>query len=148
MELQENIERALKDAMREKDENKRNAIRLLLTAIKVKEKEIKRQPNETEIQQLISYQIKQRRDSSEQYTKGGRQDLANNEEEEIRILQAFLPEALSPEDLDKLVDESVAEVGAETIKDMGKVMKNLMPKIAGRADGKLVNELVRKKLQP
>lgn len=148
MELEERIDHALKDAIRGKDENKRNAIRLLLTALKVKEKELKRKPLEVEIQQLISSQIKQRRDSSEQYTRGGRKDLADKEEAEILILQAFLPEALSAETLEKLIDEAVAETGATAAKDMGKVMKSLMPKIAGRADGKLVNELVRKRLQP
>jgi uncharacterized protein len=146
MSLQQEIEQALKDAMREKNENKRNAVRLLLTAIKVKEKELRRLPNELEIQQLISTQIKQRRDSVEQYTKANRRDLAGMEEEEISVLQAFLPEALTPEALEGLVDEVIAEVGAQSAKDMGKVMKALMPKIGGRADGKAVNELVRRKL--
>ncbi len=146
MELQERIDLALKDAIREKNENKRNAIRLLLTVLKVKEKELKRKPDETEIQQLISSQIKQRRDSSEQYKKGGRQDLADKEEDEIRILQEFLPEALGSEELERLIDEALAETGASTAKEMGKVMKCLMPKIAGRAEGKVVNDLVRKKL--
>lgn len=146
MELQERIEHALKDAMREKNEDKRNAIRLLLTAIKVKEKELKRSLTEAEIQQAISSQIKQRRDSVEQYTRGGRQELVVKEEEEIRILQAFLPEALPIEALERMVDEAIAEVGAKSAKEMGKVMKNLMPKVAGRADGKQLNELVRKKL--
>jgi len=147
MELQKRIENALKEAMREKDENKRNAIRSLLTAIKNKEKEIKRQPNEMEIQQLISSQVKQRRDAAEQYAGAGRQDLAGKEETEIAVLQEFLPEALSPEALGSLIDEAIAEVGAQSLKDMGRVMKVLMPKVAGRAEGKQVNELVRQKLQ-
>jgi uncharacterized protein YqeY len=147
MELLQRIEQGLKDAMREKDENKRNAIRLLLTAIKNKEKELRRSPDEGEIQQLIVSQIKQRRDSIEQYVKAGRQELAAREEAEIGILQTFLPEALSPEELSKLIDEALAEAGAQSVKEMGKVMKILMPKVAGRADGKQVNELVRQKLQ-
>jgi uncharacterized protein len=146
MELPERIERALKDAIREKSEDKRNAIRLLLTAIKVKEKELKRALSEGEIQQTISSQIKQRRDSIEQYLKAERGDLAAREEEEIRILQEFLPEALSPEALGRLIDEAIAEVGAHSVKEMGKVMKALMPKVSGRAEGKQVNELVREKL--
>jgi uncharacterized protein YqeY len=145
--LQLRIEQALKDAIRSKDEDKRNALRLLLTALKVKEKELKRLPNEAEMIQVVSSQIKQRRDSVEQYIKAGRQDLADREEMEIRSLEIFLPEAISPEELAKLVDDAIAEAGALSAKDMGKVMKTLMPKVAGRADGKTVNELVRRKLQ-
>lgn len=146
MELQGRIEQALKDAMREKSEIKRDALRMLLTALKLKEKEFKRQPTELETQQVISNLIKQRRDSSEQYKTGGRKDLADKEESEILVLQAFLPRQLSPEELEKLVTEAVSEAGAVSQKDMGRVMKVLMPKIAGRADGKVVNELVRAKL--
>jgi uncharacterized protein len=147
MELQERIEQALKEAIREQSENKRNAIRLLLTAIKVKEKEHKRALNETEAQQVIASQIKQRRDSMDQYLAAKRADLAAVEEDEIRILQAFLPEALTTDTLERLVAKAIAEVGAQSGKDMGRVMKALMPKVAGRADGKLVNELVRAKLK-
>ncbi len=145
--LQSRIESALKDAMRSKDEDSRNALRLLLTALKVKEKELKRLPNEAEIQQVILSQIKQRRDSVEQYQKAARMDLVEKEEREIRVLQTFLPEAMSAGDLEKLIDEIIAEVGAVSAKDMGRVMKALMPKVAGRAEGKAVNETVRKRLQ-
>jgi len=145
--LQERIEQALKEAIREKHENKRNAIRLLLTAVKVKEKELKRALDEMEAQQVIASQIKQRRDAVDQYQLAQRADLAASEEDEIRILQAFLPAALTPEALEKLVVEVIAELGAQSAKDMGRVMKALMPKVAGRADGKQVNELVRSRLQ-
>ena len=147
MELFQRIEATLKEAMRARDESKLNAVRLLLTAMKVKEKEIKRSLNEGEIQQVISGQIKQRRDSIEQYGKADRRDLAESEEEEIRVLQAFLPEPLGEEELERIVAETVSELGAVSARDMGRVMKALMPKVAGRADGKLVNELVRKNLQ-
>jgi len=146
MELQQQIEQALKSAMREKNETKRDALRMLLTALKVKEKELKRQPAEAEIQQTITSLIKQRRDSAEQYRTGGREELAAKEEAEIIVLQAFLPKQLSAGELEKLVDEAIAEAGAASPKEMGKVMKVLMPKTAGRADGKQVNEMVRKKL--
>jgi uncharacterized protein len=146
MELQERIDQALKEAIREQSENKRNAIRLLLTAIKVKEKEHKRVLNESEIQQVVASQIKQRRDSVDQYLAAKRADRAAVEEDEIRILQAFLPEALTTDTLERFVTEAIAEVGAQSVKDMGKVMKALMPKVTGRADGKQVNELVRAKL--
>lgn len=147
MKLQERIEQALKEAIREKHENKRNAIRLLLTALKVKEKELKRALDEMETQQVIASQIKQRRDAVDQYQLAQRADLAASEEDEIRILQAFLPAALTPEALEKLVVEVIAELGAQSAKDMGRVMKALMPKVAGRADGKQVNDLVRSRLQ-
>lgn len=147
MELQACIEQALKVAIREKNENQRNAIRLLLTALKMKEKELKRALSEAETQHVIASQIKQRRDSVEQYQAAQRADLAAIEEDEIRILQAFLPEALSIEELERLVLEAIAETGAQSSKDMGKVMKALMPKVGSRADGKQVNELVRAKLQ-
>ncbi|MHC1726735.1 MAG: GatB/YqeY domain-containing protein [Syntrophobacteraceae bacterium] len=146
MELQGRIEQALKDAMREKSEVKRDALRMLLTALKLKEKEFKRRPNEAETQQVISNLIKQRRDSAEQYKAGGRKELAEKEESEILVLQVFQPQQLLSEELDKLVSEAVAEAGAVSQKDMGRVMKILMPKITGRADGKVVNELVRAKL--
>lgn len=147
MELGRRIEEALKEAMKARDENRLNAVRLLMTALKVKEKEARRSLNEAEIQQVISGQIKQRRDSIEQYGKAGRQDLALKEEEEVRVLQGFLPEPLGEEELEGIVAEAVSEVGATSARDMGKVMKVLMPRVAGKADGKLVNELVRKRLQ-
>lgn len=146
MELNERIEGALKDAIRNKNENAKDALRMLLTSLKVKEKEIRRKPNETEIQQLISTLIKQRHDSVALYKKGGREDLATKEEEEIRVLLDFLPQQLSSGELEKMVDDAVSESGAASQKDMGRVMKILMPKVAGRADGKMVNELVRRRL--
>ncbi len=147
MELQQRIESELKNAIREKDETRRTAIRMLLTAMKNKEKELRRPPDDTEIQQIISSQVKQRKDSVEQYLKGGRKDLAEKEEAEILVLQAFLPEQLPLDALEKLVDETVQEVGAHSVQDVGKVMKAVMPKVAGKADGKQVNELVRRRLQ-
>lgn len=148
MELLAQIEQDLKTAMKERDETRRDALRMLLTAIKVKEKEIKHLPDEAQIRQVISSQIKQRRDAAEQFTQGGRKDLAEKEEAELRILQGFLPEALSRDALEALVDEVIGEVGASGPKDMGRVMKALMPRLEGRADGKMVNEVVRSKLQP
>jgi hypothetical protein len=146
MDLRARIDEALKNAIREKNETAKDALRLLITALKVKEKEIKRQPAEAEIYQVISGLIKQRRDSAQQYTEGGRPELAAKEEDEIRILQDFAPRQLSTDELEKMVDEAVAEAGASSRKDMGRVMKILMPKTAGRADGKIVNELVLRRL--
>ncbi len=146
MELQRRIDAALKEAIRARQESRLNALRLLLTAVKVKEKELKRPLEEAEMQQVIASQIKQRRDSADQYLLGGREDLAALEKEEIEVLQSFLPEQLAPEALAQIVEAVIAESGAQSAKDMGKVMKLLMPRVAGRADGKLVNEMVRSKL--
>ena len=146
MELYQRIEDALKKAIREKNDTAKDALRMLLTSLKLKEKEIRRQPTETEIHQIISSLVKQRHDSVEQYNAGGRPDLAQKEEDEIRILQDFLPQQLSSEELARMVEEAVSEAGVTSLKDMGRVMKILMPRVAGRADGKKVNELVRSKL--
>ncbi|MDR3567875.1 MAG: GatB/YqeY domain-containing protein [Syntrophobacteraceae bacterium] len=146
MELHQKVEEALKGAMREKNETAKDALRMLLTALKVKEKEIKRQPAEAEILQVVSNLIKQRRDSADQFKAGGRAELAAKEEEEIRVLENFLPPQLSIEELEKMVEEAVSKSGAASIKDMGRVMKLLIPELGGRADGKVVNELVRRKL--
>jgi len=146
MELLARIEEALKNAIRGKNETAKDALRMLLTSVKVKEKDIRRQPSETEIHQVISSLIKQRHDSVELYRKGGRADLASKEEDEIRVLQDFLPQQLSLEEVETMVSEAVSEAGVTSPNDMGRVMKILMPKVAGRAEGKVVNELVRSKL--
>jgi uncharacterized protein len=146
MELFARIEEALKKAIRAKNETAKDALRMLLTSLKVKEKEIRRQPSETEIHQVISSLVKQRHDSVAQYREGGRTDLAAKEEDEIRVLEDFLPPQLSFEELETMVGEAVSEAGAASLKDMGRVMKILMPKVAGRAEGKTVNELVRRRL--
>lgn len=143
VELLDEIEQALKDAIKSRNEDKRNALRMLLTAIKNKEKELRRQPTEPEIRQLIAGAIKQRKDSIEQFVRGGRTDLAEKENKEMEILQSFLPQPLEPEALTALIVEAIRETGAASLKDMGKVMKVLMPRVAGRADGKTVQEMVR-----
>ena len=143
MTLLDQIHADLKEAMRARDSVRLGALRLILTAVKNKEKEVKRKVEEKEVLQIISNQIKQRKDSIEQYKKGGRKDLVEKEEQELKILQAYMPEQLSEEELKKLVEETIKEVGATTVKDLGKVMKAIMPEVAGRADGKEVNQLVR-----
>lgn len=146
MELLQRIEQALKEAIRSQDEDRRNALRMLLTAIKNKEKELRRQPSESEIHQLIAGAIKQRKDSIEQFVRGGRKDLADKENKEMEVLASFLPTPLEPEALKHLIQEAIRETGANSVKDMGKVMKVLMPRVAGRADGKTVNDMVRAQL--
>lgn len=146
MELRQKVEEALKEAIRDRNETAKDALRMLLTSLKVKEKEIKRRPVESETHQVISNLVKQRRDSAEQFRAGGRAELAAKEEDEIRVLENFLPPQLSIEELEKMVEEAVSKSGAASVKDMGRVMKLLMPEVAGRADGKVINELVRLKL--
>lgn len=146
MSLQEEISAALKDGMRAKDEAKLASLRLVLTAIKKKEKEVRRSLEDPEVIAVVSSQIKQRRESIDQYRKAGRQDLADVEEREIQVLQNFMPEQLSEEEMSQAVDEVIAEVGAASIKDMGKVMKATMAKLAGRADGRAINAMVKAKL--
>lgn len=146
MNIHGEISAALKDAMREKDEAKLTSLRSVLTAIKNREKDVHRPLEDPEIILLISTQIKQRKESIDLYRKGGRQDLVRAEEREIQILQAYMPEAISVEEMSQTLDEVISEVGALSIKDMGKVMKAAMAKLAGRADGRAINEMVRKKL--
>lgn len=146
MELSKRLEEALKDAIREKDATRRDAIRMAITGVKNKEKDLRRAPTDAEIEQIIGSQIKQRKDSIEQYLQGGRPELAAKEEEEMKILMRFLPEQLSTGEIERLVSEAVEESGAKSAKEIGKVMKLLMPKVSGKADGKLVNEIVRRKL--
>jgi uncharacterized protein len=147
MGLQEIVQQTLKGAIREQDELKRNAVRLLLTAMKYKEKELRRQLTEEEITQAISSQIKQRRESVEQYLQASRPDLADQEEKEIQVLQSFLPEPLANAELEQLIAGVISETGAQFAKDMGMVMKAIMPLVSGRSDGKRVSELVRQKLR-
>lgn len=148
MELYREVEEALKNAIRDRNETAKDALRMLLSSLKVKEKELKRRPEEPEIRQVIANLVKQRRDSAEQFRTGGRAELAAKEEDEIGVLEKFLPPQLSIGDLEKLVEQAVSESGAASMKDMGRVMKLLMPEVGGRADGKVVNELVRRKLDP
>jgi len=146
MSLLDQIHSDLKEAMKAKDSIRLGALRLILTAVKNKEKELRRELEEREVLQIVSNQIKQRKDSIEQYRKGGREDLVQKEEQELEILQAYMPQQLSEEELEKLVTETIKEVGATSVKDLGKVMKAIMPRIAGRAVGKVVNQMVRAQL--
>lgn len=146
MSLQDEISADLKDAMRAKDEAKLSSLRLVLTAIKKREKEVLRSLEDQEVISVISTQIKQRRESIDQYRKAGRKDLVKAEENELQVLQAYMPEQLTEEEMSQALDQVIAEVGAASMKDMGKVMKAAMAKLAGRADGRVINEMVKVKL--
>jgi hypothetical protein len=146
MSIQAEISAALKDAMREKNEAKLTSLRSVLTAIKNREKEVRRSLENPEIIALISTQIKQRKESIDHYRQAGRDDLVKAEESELQILQGYMPEELSAEEMSQALDGVISEVGAVSIKDMGKVMKAAMAKLAGRADGRAINEMVKEKL--
>lgn len=146
MSLQEQISAALTDAMRARDEVKMATLRLVLTAIKKREKEARSLLEDQEVISVITTQIKQRRESIEQYRKAGREDLAQTEENELQILQGYMPEQVSEEEISNTLDEIIAEVGAVSMKDMGKVMKAAMAKLAGKAEGGAINAMVKEKL--
>lgn len=148
MGLREQLDADMKTAMKEKDQNTLSTIRMIKSAMKYKEVEpgAAGPLDDTGILQVLTTEIKKRRDSVSEYEKAGRQDLADKEQAEIAVLQRYLPAQLSEAEIDKLVEETIAEVGAQGPKDMGKVMKAIGPKTTGRADGKLVADRVKQKL--
>lgn len=147
MPLIDTISRDIAEAMRAKDQVRLGALRLAKAALVNREVEKGRALEEAEAQQVMASLLKQRRDSVEQFTKFGRDELARREQAEIAVLEAYVPPAASQEDVDRAIAEAIAETGAASPKDVGKVMKTVMPKLAGRTvDGKTVNELVRRKL--
>jgi len=143
----EDINRAIADAMKAKDAARLAPLRMLKAALMNREVERGRALDENESRQVVSALVKQRRDSIEQFTKGGRKDLADKETAEIAVLEAYLPAAVGGADLERAVDAAIASTGASAPKDMGRVMKAVMADLAGKTvDGKAVNELVRRKL--
>ena len=147
MGLGEQIVTDLNDAMKARDVVRTGTLRMVKAALMNRKIEAGHELSDPEILSILAYLIKQRKDSVEQYTQGGRMELASKEEAEIKIIETYLPPALSDEDLGRIVTESIADSGATSIKDMGKVMKSVMAKLAGQTvDGKVVSELVRSKL--
>ena len=141
------ISSAIAEAMRKHDPVRLSALRMLKAALMNREVERGRALDASESQQVVASLVKQRRDSIEQFTSGGRQDLADKESAEIRVLETYLPPAADPAVIDRAVADAIAETGATSAKDMGRVMKAAMAKLAGQSvDGKTVNELVRAKL--
>jgi uncharacterized protein YqeY len=147
MALVEDVSRAITEAMKAKDSQRLAALRMLKAAFMNREVERGRALDENEARQVVSALVKQRRDSIEQFTKGGRKDLADKETAEIAVLESYLPPAIDTAELERAVDAAIASTGATSAKDMGKVMKSVMAELAGKTvDGKAVNELVRRKL--
>ena len=147
MSLNNKVAADITAAMKAKDAARLSALRMLKAAIMNKGVEKGRDLEDAEIMQVVSSLVKQRRDSIEQFSKAGRTDLVDKETGEVAVLEAYLPPAVTAEEIDAAVTAAIAETGASSPKDMGKVMKAVMPKLAGKnADGKVVNEAVRRKL--
>lgn len=147
MTMKLDLNNALKQAMLDKDETRKNTLRMLLTAIKLAEVEKGSELDDASIFSLVHKEIKMRKETIEGAQKAGRQDLISQSEAEITVLELFLPKMMSPDELSSLVKSVIDEVGASTLADTGKVMKALMPKVQGRAPGDQVSQMVRSLLQ-
>ncbi len=143
MDLNVKINAEMITAAKAKDKIRLSAIRMLKTALHNKEIELIRPLNETETLQLLAAIVKQRKDSIEQFAKGGRTDLVEKEEAELKVIQEFMPAQMSEAEVEAIIKKAIAEAGAVSVKDMGKVMKVLMPQLTGKADGKMVGEKVK-----
>ncbi len=148
MSLKAQLMEDMKAAMKAKEAGKQKlaVIRMVRSAIRQTEIDGKKELDDNDVIALISKEVKMRRDSIEEFKKGGRQDLVDQTEAEIAVLMPYLPQQLSEDEVRALVKEAIAATGASTPKDMGKVMGKLMPKVKGRADGKMVNTIVRELL--
>ena len=140
------IESELKDAMRAGDASRRDALRLILNSLRSASKELGRDLQEAEELQVLQRERKRRIEAAEAFRSGGREEQAQGEEGELAVLEEFMPSPLSEEELEEIVDDVIAEVGATSIGDLGRVMADVMPQVAGRADGAAVSQLVREKL--
>jgi uncharacterized protein YqeY len=146
MGIKERLTEDMKCAAKEKEKSKLSTLRLALAAVQNKEKELRKELSDQEMIQVISGLIKRGKESIEQFKAGQREDLVAKEKKELEVLQAFLPQQLTLEELEAEISKALEETGVSTPQEMGKVMKVLMSRIAGRAEGKVVNELVRKRL--
>jgi uncharacterized protein len=144
--LIERIDSELKDAMRARDAERRDTLRLILSSLKGAEKELQRPLSEEEELQVLQRERKKRVEAAEAFRSGGREEQASSEERELAVLEEFMPEPLSEEELEEIVDDVIAEVGATSMRDLGRVMADVMPQVSGRADGSVVSQLVREKL--
>ena len=143
MSLYDTIDSDLKGALKSKDSIRVSTLRMVRTALKNKEVELRRKLDEPEILRIFAQQAKQHKDSIEQYERGGRHDLADKEKQELAILESYLPSQLGEEELRSVIKAIIAETGASGVKDIGKVMKEAMVRLAGKADGKIVNKIVK-----
>ena len=146
MSFKDKINRETILAAKAQDKIRLSALRMLKSGLHNREIELKRELEEAEFLQLLASMVKQRKDSIDQFAKGGRADLVAGEEEELKVIESYLPAPLSEADLDEAVSAAIREAGATGVRDLGKVMKILMPRVAGKADGKGVGEKVKARL--
>ena len=146
MSLIATLQRELTAAMKEREADRRDALRLILSSLQSAEKELQRPLTEDEELQVLQRERKRRLESIEAFVAAGRPVQAAKEEGELEVLEEFMPEPLSEEALERIVDDAIAEVGATSMRDLGRVMADVMPQIAGRADGSAVSQIVREKL--
>jgi uncharacterized protein len=146
MSLIERIEGELKQAMRARDRERTDALRLTLASLRSAEKELARPLKDDEELQVLQRERKRRTEAAEAFRDGGRAEQADKEERELEVIQEFMPEPVSDEELERIIDDAIAETGATSLRDLGRVMADVMPQVAGRADGSTVSQLVREKL--
>ena len=146
MSLIAEIKSQLEDAMREGDAARRDALRLILSSLQGAEKELQRPLSDDEELQVLQRERKKRVEAAEAFRNAGREEQADKEEDELDVLEEFMPEPMSEDELEEIVDDVIAEVGATSMRDIGRVMADVMPQVAGRADGSAVSQIVREKL--
>ena len=144
--MKEQLLQDLKEAMREKDTIKKDAITMLRASILQVEKDTQKTLNDDEICAIVAKEVKKRKESLKEYEEANREDIVESLKREIEVLSKYLPEQLTKEEIEKLVEQAIVESQATSMRDMGKVMSNLRPKTAGKADGKLVSDIVKEKL--
>jgi uncharacterized protein len=146
MSLIARLEGELKDAMRSGDTARRDALRLTLSSLRSAEKELQRPLHDDEELQVLQRERKRRNEAIDAYRAADREEQARGEEQELAVLEEFMPEPLSEDELEEIVDDAIAEVGATSMRDFGRVMADVMPQVSGRTDGSVVSQLVREKL--
>ena len=146
MSLINRMEEDLKAAMLEHDNQRRDALRLILASLRSAEKDLQRPLSDDEELQVLQRERKRRIEAAEAFRSGDREEQAAKEEQELAVLEEFMPAPLSEEELEEIVDDVIAEVGATSLRQLGRVMADVMPQVAGRADGSMVSQLVREKL--
>ena len=140
------IEEELKQARLARDEDRRDALSLILASLRSAQKELQRPLSGDEELQVLQRERKKRAEAADAYEAAGREEQAEAEEYELEVLEEFMPEQLSEDDLEEIIDDVIAEVGATSLRDLGRVMADVMPQVSGRADGSTVSQLVREKL--
>ena len=148
MSLEERLVEEMKGAMKSNEKLRLSAIRMIRSTIKNKEIELRKPLDDEAIQKVIQGMVRKGEESLGQFKLGGRTDLVEKESKEIEILKSFLPQSLTHEEILKIIDQTIEETQSTSLKDLGKVMKSVMPKLQGKADGKLVNQLVKERLSP